>query len=433
VQGSTRSIPLKPSFSTVPDTHRKQAAQLSGCAFCYAQAYHPVGERLGWWIERVSTRCSAVRRSPSAAISAPTACTPVLDSARLTTAIRPPVPLMSQPPLLQIEQLSRRYAGGTAAAVDGVSFELARGELLALLGPSGCGKTTTLRLIAGFERADGGVVRLNGQEITHRPPEQRGFGLVFQDYALFPHLTVAANVGFGLHRLPRGQARARVEEMLELVGLAHLGKRFPHELSGGQQQRVALARTLAPAPALVLLDEPFSNLDAAMRVQMRQEVRQLFHQTSTAAILVTHDQEEAMVMADRLALMERGRLVQIGQADAIYRQPATAFVANFLGRANVLEGQAHGERVDTILGELPLLKPAEGYTQVAVRPEQIRLVADPAAAATVEVREFRGHDQLYRVRLGDEALTVITPAQPCLAEGCRVQLQVQDQVVALAA
>jgi iron(III) transport system ATP-binding protein len=221
--------------------------------------------------------------------------------------------------------------------------------------------------------------------------------------------------------------------MLQLVGLAHLGKRFPHELSGGQQQRVALARTLAPAPALVLLDEPFSNLDAAMRVQMRQEVRQLFHQTSTAAILVTHDQEEAMVMADRLALMERGRLVQIGQADAIYRQPATAFVANFLGRANVLEGQAHGERVDTILGELPLLKPAEGYTQVAVRPEQIRLVADPAAAATVEVREFRGHDQLYRVRLGDEALTVITPAQPCLAEGCRVQLQVQDRVVALAA
>ncbi|MFN4866456.1 MAG: ABC transporter ATP-binding protein [Cyanobium sp.] len=373
-----------------------------------------------------------MRRSPSAAISAPTTCTPVLDSARHTTAVRPPVPLISQPPLLLVEHLSRCYGGG-AAAVDGVSFSLAKGELLALLGPSGCGKTTTLRLIAGFERADQGVVRLNGQEITHRPPEQRGFGLVFQDYALFPHLTVAANVGFGLHRLPRGQARVRVEEMLALVGLAHLGKRYPHELSGGQQQRVALARTLAPAPALVLLDEPFSNLDAAMRVQMRQEVRQLFHQTNTAAILVTHDQEEAMVMADRLALMERGRLVQIGQADAIYRQPATAFVANFLGRANVLEGQAHGERVDTILGDLPLLKPAQGYTQVAVRPEQIRLVADPAAAATVEVREFRGHDQLYRVRLGDEALTVITPAQPCLAEGCRVQLQVQDRVVALAA
>lgn len=340
---------------------------------------------------------------------------------------------MSQPPLLQIEQLSRRYASGTAAAVDGVSFSLAKGELLALLGPSGCGKTTTLRLIAGFERADGGVVRLNGEEITHWPPEQRGFGLVFQDYALFPHLTVAANVGFGLHRLPRGQARTRVEEMLELVGLAHLGKRYPHELSGGQQQRVALARTLAPAPALVLLDEPFSNLDAAMRVQMRQEVRQLLHHTNTAAILVTHDQEEAMVMADRLALMEQGRLVQIGQADAIYRQPATAFVAHFLGRANVLEGTAHGERVDTILGALPLLEPAQGYTQVAVRPEQIRLVADPAAAATVEVREFRGHDQLYTVRLGDEALTVITPAQPCLEEGCRVQLQVHDRVVALAA
>jgi ABC-type glutathione transport system ATPase component len=234
VQGSTRSIPLKPSFSTVPDTHRKQAAQqhpaqLSGCAFYYAQAYHLVGGRLGWWIERVSTRCSAVRRSPSAAISAPTTCTPVLDSARHTTAVRPPVPLISQPPLLLVEHLSRCYGGG-AAAVDGVSFSLAKGELLALLGPSGCGKTTTLRLIAGFERADQGVVRLNGQEITHRPPEQRGFGLVFQDYALFPHLTVAANVGFGLHRLPRGQARVRVEEMLALVGLAHLGKRYPRAL-----------------------------------------------------------------------------------------------------------------------------------------------------------------------------------------------------------
>ena len=340
---------------------------------------------------------------------------------------------MSLAPLLQIEKLTRRYAGGAAAAVDGVSFELATGELLALLGPSGCGKTTTLRLIAGFEQADAGMVRLHGQDITHWQPEQRGFGLVFQDYALCPHLTVAANVGFGLHRLPRGQARARVEDMLELVGLAHLGKRYPHELSGGQQQRVALARTLAPAPALVLLDEPFSNLDAAMRVQMRQEVRQLLRQTNTAAILVTHDQEEAMVTADRLAVMERGHLVQIGRADAIYRQPATAFVASFLGRANVLEGKAHGEQVETILGALPLLEPAEGYTQVAVRPEQIRLVADPAARATVEVREFRGHDQLYTVRLGDEAITVITPPQPCLAEGSRVQLQVQERVVALAA
>lgn len=338
---------------------------------------------------------------------------------------------MSQPPLLQIEQLHRRYGSG-AAAVNGVSFQLGKGELLALLGPSGCGKTTTLRLIAGFERTDQGRVLLNGEEITSWQPEQRGFGLVFQDYALFPHLNVAANVGFGLHRLPRGQVRARVEEMLELVGLGHLGKRYPHELSGGQQQRVALARTLAPAPDLVLLDEPFSNLDAAMRVQMRQEVRQLLRQTNTAAILVTHDQEEAMVMADRLAVMERGKLVQIGTADAIYHQPATAFVASFLGRANVLEGQAHGEQVHTILGALPLLEPAEGYTQVAVRPEQIRLVADPAAEATVEVREFRGHNQLYRVRLGEENLTVITPAQPCLAEGCRVQLQVQEQVVALA-
>ncbi len=338
---------------------------------------------------------------------------------------------MSLPPLLDVDQLSRRFVAGPPA-VDRVSFSLAPGELLALLGPSGCGKTTTLRLIAGFEQADQGTIRLNGQAITDWPPEQRGFGLVFQDYALFPHMSVAANVGFGLHRWPRARGRHRTQEMLELVGLAHLAKRYPHELSGGQQQRVALARTLAPAPALVLLDEPFSNLDAAMRVEMRQEVRHLLRQTDTAAILVTHDQEEAMVMADRLALMEQGRLVQIGRADLVYQRPASAFVAHFLGRSNLLQGQASGGEVQTILGRLPLVQPAEGHTTVAIRPEQIRLVVDPEAQATVETREFRGHDQLYRVRLADTSITVITPPQPCLAEGCKVQMQVFDPVIALA-
>ena len=336
------------------------------------------------------------------------------------------------PPLLEVRDLCRRFASGIPA-VDRVSFSLGEGELMALLGPSGCGKTTTLRMIAGLETVDGGSVWLRGIPITGWRPERRGIGLVFQDYALFPHLSVADNVRFGLHRWPRAKAIARTQEMLELVGLTALARRYPHELSGGQQQRVALARTLAPQPELVLLDEPFSNLDAAMRLEMRQEVRQLLHRAGAAAILVTHDQEEAMVMADRLAVMEHGRLLQCGTPDAIYRHPASAFVASFLGRSNLLPGQAHGAAADTALGCLPLVTPAQGATTIAVRPEQIRLVADVQAAARVELREFRGHDQLYRVRVDGIALTVITSNAEAIEEGERVRLEVSEPVVALPA
>jgi iron(III) transport system ATP-binding protein len=315
--------------------------------------------------------------------------------------------------------------------VDAVSFTLEQGELMALLGPSGCGKTTTLRMIAGLESVDAGSVWLRGVPITGWRPERRGIGLVFQDYALFPHLTVAENVGFGLHRWPRQRAAARTAEMLELVGLESLARRYPHELSGGQQQRVALARTLAPEPELVLLDEPFSNLDAALRLEMRHEVRQLLRRAGAAAILVTYDQEEAMVMADRLAVMERGRVVQSGTPDAIYRRPATAFVARFLGRSNLLSGEAHGTAVHTLLGCLSLASPAQGPTTIAVRPEQIRLVADAQAPATVELREFRGHDQLYRVRIDDTTFTVISSTQHLLHEGERVRLEITEKVVPL--
>ncbi|MEX1317725.1 MAG: ABC transporter ATP-binding protein [Synechococcaceae cyanobacterium] len=335
-------------------------------------------------------------------------------------------------PLLEVKGLCRQFANGIPA-VDRVSFSLEQGELLALLGPSGCGKTTTLRMIAGLETVDAGSVWLRGIPITGWRPERRGIGLVFQDYALFPHLTVAENVRFGLHRWPRSRAGARTEEMLELVGLTALARRYPHELSGGQQQRVALARTLAPQPELVLLDEPFSNLDAAMRLEMRQEVRRLLRRAGAAAILVTHDQEEAMVMADRLAVMEQGCLVQSGTPDAIYRRPVSAFVASFLGRSNLLRGEAHGAAADTLLGCLPLVAPAQGPTTIAVRPEQIRLVADAQAPATVETREFRGHDQLYRVRVGDIALTVISTNVDALQEGERVRLEVTEQVVPLPA
>ncbi|MGY6634744.1 MAG: ABC transporter ATP-binding protein [Alkalilacustris sp.] len=334
--------------------------------------------------------------------------------------------------LLEVAGLTRHFQGADSPAVDRVSLTLGDGELLALLGPSGCGKTTTLRMIGGLEQPDAGAVRLSGRDITHLPVERRGIGIVFQDYALFPHLNVHDNVRFGLRRMTRSQATARVEEMLTLVGLTGLGGRKPHQLSGGQQQRVALARTLAVSPPLVLLDEPFSNLDAAMRVETRQEVRRLLKRTGSAGILVTHDQEEALAMADRIAVMERGRILQIGTPDEIYRNPATRFVASFIGRSNILPGRANGMDVETSFGRLPLSRAANGAVALAVRPEQIMIDADPDGPAAVVGREFRGHDQLYWVQDGDRCLLVISgPGQDAAAPisiGDRVRLRICDCV-----
>ncbi|CUX81405.1 MAG: ABC-type iron(III) uptake system ATPase component FbpC [Roseibaca calidilacus] len=334
--------------------------------------------------------------------------------------------------ILTVDRLRKRFALGDAPAVERASFELGQGEMLALLGPSGCGKTTTLRMIAGFEVPDAGHVRLRGQDITHTAPEARGIGFVFQDYALFPHLTVLDNVKFGLRNLTRAKATARAEEMLRMVGLAGLAARRPHELSGGQQQRVALARTLAMAPPLVLMDEPFSNLDAAMRVETRQEVRKLLKQTGAAGIIVTHDQEEAMAVADRIAVMEAGRIVQIGTPDEIYRYPVSAFVASFIGRSNILNGKADGMEVATEFGKLPLSRAANGAVMLSVRPEQIMLEADPDGSASVVGREFRGHDQLYWVQEGERCLQVISGAGATLDVGARVRLRICDCVVPLA-
>jgi iron(III) transport system ATP-binding protein len=348
----------------------------------------------------------------------------------------PAIPILvrrAAPVLLSVEGLTRRFRRGEAPAVTDVSFEVGEGELLALLGPSGCGKTTTLRMIGGFETPDAGTIRLRERDITRLPPEKRGIGFVFQDYALFPHLSVIDNVKFGLRGRPKDEAAARAREMLALVGLADLGDRQPHELSGGQQQRVALARTLAVAPPLVLLDEPFSNLDAAMRVETRQEVRSMLKAAGSSAILVTHDQEEALALADRVAVMEGGRLRQLGTPAQIHREPVSEFVASFIGRSNIVRGQASGGSAETIFGNLALLHEAAGDVSLAVRPEQITLHPDPAGAGLVAGREFRGHDQLYWVRTADRTVLVISGPVPIIDLGTRVRLEVCDCVMPLGA
>jgi iron(III) transport system ATP-binding protein len=347
----------------------------------------------------------------------------------------PEIPILVRrrvPVLLNVEGLTKHFAAGEAAAVEDVSFSVGEGELVALLGPSGCGKTTTLRMIGGFETPDAGTIRLRERDITGLPPEKRGIGFVFQDYALFPHLSVLENVRFGLRGMGKAEAQARAEEMLALVGLADLARRKPHELSGGQQQRVALARTLAVAPPLVLLDEPFSNLDAAMRIETRQEVRAMLKQAGSSGILVTHDQEEALALADRIVVMEGGRVAQVGTPAQIYREPVSEFVASFIGRSNIVQGHAVGGSAETIFGNLELLREAAGSVSLAVRPEQITLAPDPGGAGMVVGREFRGHDQLYWVRAGDRTVLVIAGPVPIIEIGTRVRLEVCDCVVPLA-
>jgi iron(III) transport system ATP-binding protein len=291
---------------------------------------------------------------------------------------------------------------GATDAVREVTLDIEHGELMAVLGPSGCGKTTLLRLIAGFEKPDSGCVNVGADVVAGPgrfvPPEKRRVGMVFQDYALFPHLTVEANIAFGLARRPREERDGLTRRTLELVGLQHRAASHPHELSGGERQRVALARALAPEPELVLLDEPFSSLDATLRAGLRREVELILRDAEATALLVTHDQEEALSLADRLALMRDGRIVQVGAPQQVYAQPATRWAAQFVGEVNVLPGVARGAGVHTELGGFDLGAPASGPVHVAVRPEQLELRADAAGNAEIVAREFRGHDVLYRLR-----------------------------------
>jgi len=319
--------------------------------------------------------------------------------------------------------VSKRF--GDVRAVDDAQLCVERGEFVALLGPSGCGKTTLLRLIAGFETPDAGEIRVADRTVadgrTWVPAERRRVGMVFQDYALFPHLTIAENVGFGLSRKERA---ARVPFMLTLVDLCGLGERYPHELSGGQQQRVALARALAPGPELVLLDEPWSNIDPHLRTLLRDEVARILRKVDVTVVLVTHDREEAFSLADRIALMRDGTIVQAGPAEELYLEPATRWAAEFVGAGNFLPGRIEGDLVETLLGRFPVANLNGARTVDAlIRPEQLELELDPHGPGEVVAREFRGHDVFYRVTVGEATFLSQRPSTEMVPIGARVSLR----------
>ena len=333
--------------------------------------------------------------------------------------------------LLTLHQLSKAFAG--VRAVDGMDLAVGEGEVCALLGPSGCGKTTALRLIAGFERPDAGTVEVGGRVLAGPgvsvAPERRRVGMVFQDYALFPHLDVGRNIAYGLGR---GDHRARVAELLDLVGLPGLGDRHPHELSGGQQQRVALARALAATPDVVLLDEPFSGLDASLRAQVRQEVRAILLAAQVTALFVTHDQEEALSLADTVAVMRDGHIEQVGTPEEIYGRPATRWVASFLGEADVLPGVAGEGYVEFELARVPIDAGFTGAADVLVRPESVSLSLsggrDRIEGRVVE-REFFGHDQLIHVELpSGRRVRSRSLSHPVWHPGDRVTVRIEGPV-----
>jgi len=318
--------------------------------------------------------------------------------------------------VIDVKQVCKRY--NQTIAVKNCDLEVGSAEILALLGPSGSGKTTLLRLIAGFEKPDEGRILISDRMVVDVAnsvwvaAEDRGVGMVFQDYALFPHLTVAQNIRFGLRRMSKKERQIRVEELLRLTELVGYTDRYPHELSGGQQQRVALARALAPRPRVVLLDEPFNGLDPDLRPQMRRQVAKILRHLGTAGILVTHDQEEALGMADRVAVIRNGELQQIGSPEDIYHSPTTAFVANFVGHADFIPGVVAGTEVRTEIGVFP--RPPHlpaGPVKVMIRHEAVN-PKPGGILATVEEREFLGGEILYRLRLPSGATVHLEQRKP---------------------
>jgi putative spermidine/putrescine transport system ATP-binding protein len=337
---------------------------------------------------------------------------------------------------LILEGLGKSYGG--VIAVERLDLRVERGEFVSLLGPSGCGKTTTLQMIAGFVEVDRGRMLLDGGNLASVPPSRRGLGIVFQSYALFPHMTVAENIAFGLEM--RGMARPEREqktrEAMALVGLKGFEERYPRRMSGGQQQRVALARALVIKPALLLLDEPLSNLDAKLREEMQSELRQIQRSVGTTTILVTHDQHEAMALSDRIVLMNQGRVEQIGAPDAVYGRPASTFVANFLGKTNVLQATADAHGVVSVDGfALAVPGAAAGPVAIAVRPERL-VVAAPGAAgfeARIVSRVFQGSHWLLTAQSPAGALTLMRQndggAVPGEGETIRLCFTAQDAAI----
>ncbi|GIK63083.1 MAG: ABC transporter ATP-binding protein [Chloroflexota bacterium] len=340
----------------------------------------------------------------------------------------------SPTPTLVSEHVTKTF--DKTAAVRDLTFTLDSGQFFALLGPSGCGKTTSLRLMAGLETPTSGNIQIGGQvvasENTWLPPNRRRVGLVFQDYALFPHLDVWHNIAYGLDGT-RPSKKQRVEEVLTLVGLSGMEKRMPHQLSGGQQQRVALARALAPAPAIMLLDEPFSNLDAALRAQVREDVRQILKTAGISTVLVTHDQEEALSLADVVGVMFDGALVQVAPPPVLYQLPATATVARFVGDANLIAGEADGDTVQCALGRLPLQNPVRGRVEVMIRPESVSLipVSDNSGNAQAERVSYFGHDQIVELRLRGEQSVFRARLGPTISirQGQEVKISINGAVI----
>jgi len=350
-------------------------------------------------------------------------------------------------PQLELQQVVQRY--GRQTVVNGVDFRLESGTIACLLGPSGCGKTTLLRCIAGFEEIAGGSICLRGREVSAAgkslAPEQREVGMVFQDYALFPHLNVAANIGFGLRTMPEAERRARIESLLATVGLATLGNKYPHELSGGQQQRVALARALAPKPQLILLDEPFSNLDVSLRERLSLEVRDILKHEGSTAILVTHDQNEAFAMADEIGVMHEGRIQQWDVPYNLYHRPANRFVADFIGQGVFLPGQViDSTHIEVELGTLKATAPVDCNAtgcaacdkncgvDVLLRPDDI--IHDDSSPQLAEVlhKAFRGADILYTLQLDSGARVLsLVPSHHNHALGEKIGIRLDaDHVIA---
>lgn len=332
-----------------------------------------------------------------------------------------------------LKDISKTF--GSVTAIPELTLEIKKGEFFSLLGPSGCGKTTILRLIAGLEMPDKGNIIIGERVVAGSEwvsPEKRRIGLVFQDYALFPHMTVFKNIAFGLTGCSKNELKQNVMKLLDMVGLSDMSQRYPHELSGGQQQRIALARALAPSPEVMLLDEPFSNLDADLRMELRTETKRILKESGTTVILVTHDQEEAFSLSDRVGVLNNGRLEQVGTPDEIYHRPLTRFVAGFVGRADFIKGRIEGDFIISSIGVFQLdgtlkVENKHGFQDVdiMIRPDDVDFVIDPEGKETITDAQFLGAEIIYRLLLPDgKIIHSIRPSTQIFPAGSRVKVKV---------